>query len=286
MDTTTIESIAKKCPHLVHANNICVKLNAKDLSASQRNALCVIVPAYLRYITANLNLKGFTSDVVRQRVAMLNEYYTTFFPYNTTFSSQGKLRSTILEEFIYLLFKDLVCFYKHKFEDTDDVLKLGSVKAFTNIYLTTNGFKGFLHDVEVAVNQKDQDFAIYRPLHMEINGKSFSINMPALAIEVKTYLDKTMYEGAVATAEKIKSGNPYTLFFVVTETYDVSFDVDPAYSRLDQIFVLRKSKRVKVGTPPPIDEQVTIKIMEMARTHFERSWSSIEEKMKSSGTLI
>ena len=38
-------------------------------------------------------------------------------------------------------------------------------------------------------------------------------------------------------------GNPYALFFIVTENYDVSLDVDPAYSRIDQVFVLRKCTR-------------------------------------------
>ena len=56
-------------------------------------------------------------------------------------------------------------------------------------------------------------------------------------------LDKTMYEGSVATADKIKTGNPYCLFYLVTETYDISSDVDIQTSKIDDIYVLRKQIR-------------------------------------------
>lgn len=286
MDITTIESIAKKYPNLVHANNICVKLHAKDLTVAQQKALEIIVPGYVRYITANLNLVGFSEDVVRQRVALLNDYYSTFYPYNNTFSAQSKLRSTIMEEFLYILFKDFVAHYKHEFNDTKDLLRLGSAKAYTSLYLKSKDGKTYVQSVEAGMNQKDQDFAIYRPVSIIVDGKEHVINMPALAIEVKTYLDKTMYEGVVATAEKIKSGNPYTKFFVVTETYDVSFDVDPPLSRIDQIFVLRKSKRVKGSMPPPIVSEVVESIVRQAARHMESMWSNIQGRMEQSGELI
>jgi len=43
-----------------------------------------------------------------------------------------------------------------------------------------------------------------------------------------------MLDGSIVTAEKIKNDNPYCLFLVVTECYDVSLDVDPAYSRINR----------------------------------------------------
>jgi hypothetical protein len=43
-----------------------------------------------------------------------------------------------------------------------------------------------------------------------------------------------MLEGSIATAEKIKYGNPYSLFFVVTERYAVDLSIDPVYSKIDQ----------------------------------------------------
>lgn len=66
-----------------------------------------------------------------------------------------------------------------------------------------------------------------------------------------------MLEGVIATAEKLKSGNPYTRFVVVSENYDVDLKVDPVYSRIDQIYVLRKSKRKEYFSP--IDADVVIR---------------------------
>ena len=77
---------------------------------------------------------------------------------------------------------------------------------------------------------KDQDFAIYREFDLKINDKIHNIRIPIVAIENKTYIDKTMLEGIIATAEKVKNGNPYSRFVVVSENYDVDLSVDPSYS--------------------------------------------------------
>ena len=106
-----------------------------------------------------------------------------------------------------------------------------------------------MKEPNVEINVKDQDFAIYRKVELSIDGKGKEIKVPIVAVENKTYLDKTMLEGVIATAEKLKSWNPYTRFVVVSENYDVDLKVDPVYSRIDQIYVLRKSKRKEYFSP-------------------------------------
>lgn len=105
-------------------------------------------------------------------------------------------------------------------------------------------------------------------------------------MECKTYLDKTMLEGSIATAEKIKMGNPYCLFFIVTETYDVDYEVDPSYSRIDAIFVLRKQKRTRNGSVNPIRYEVVYDLYECTRKHIESDWSNIEENIQKYGRVI
>ncbi|MFQ6055585.1 MAG: Bpu10I family restriction endonuclease, partial [Methanosarcinales archaeon] len=41
------------------------------------------------------------------------------------------------------------------------------------------------------------------------------MHIPIVSIECKTYRDKTMFEGSVSTAEKIKKGNLYCIFLIV-----------------------------------------------------------------------
>jgi hypothetical protein len=94
-----------------------------------------------------------------------------------------------------------------------------------------------------------------------------------------------MLEGSIATADKIKNGNPYCLFLVVTETYDVSYEVDPAYSRIDQIYVLRKSKR-RSDENHLIDYNVVQDLFNFVKAHLLRDWSSIEKKLKQEGKIL
>ena len=167
----------------------------------------------------------------------------------------------------------------------NDVLKLGSIKAYTNLYFKAKNVVEFINASQIGINQKDQDFSIFRTLKLKVENKSFNTNIPIISIENKTYLDKTMLEGSIATAEKIKSGNPYSFFGIVTETYDVSFDVDPAYSRIDQIYVLRKSKKIARDIEP-IYSEVVISLFNDSKYHFERDWSNIEAKMNNGGTIM
>ena len=143
---------------------------------------------------------------------------------------------------------------RQKGEEQD--YSIGNIRAYSNMYFSPKNFESFKEDPAIKINQKDQDFAIYRNITLTVKDESINISVPVVSMECKTYLDKTMLEGSIATAEKIKMGNPYCLFFIVTETYDVSYDVDPIYSRIDAIFVLRKQKRPRNGRLNPISYEV------------------------------
>jgi len=68
------------------------------------------------------------------------------------------------------------------------------------------------------LNVKNQDFSISKEVILKSkvsnneNWQENKIHVPIVSIECKTYLDKTMYEGSISTAEKIKKGIP-TVFF-------------------------------------------------------------------------
>ncbi len=200
------------------------------------------------------------------------------------FTSQSKFRSTILEEFMFILFKDYITHLKETYNDARNVIFGGPAKAYTNLYFTAKSIKDFISMPNVEINVKDQDFAICRKVDISIDDTPKEIKVPIVAIENKTYLDKTMLEGVIATAEKLKSGNPYTRFVVVTENYDVDLKVDPIYSRIDQIYVLRKSKRK--GELQDIDSNVVYRLFTETKKHIERPWSNIEEKMREEGVIL
>lgn len=231
-----------------------------------------------------LRISGYDKTSVGRKVDALNEYYNFMHDngLDRVFSAQGKFRPTILEEFLFLLFKDYVDVVKRK-DDVDDVLNSGSVKAYSNLYFKAKNFSEFIKSPEIGVNEKD--FAIYRTFEISINNADpLQIRIPALAIEAKTYIDKTMLDSIIATAEKIKSGNPHTRFIAVSERYDVSFSVDPAYSRIDQIYVLRKTMRKSEWID--VDKKVVWRMFEETIKHLERPWSDIETRIKDDGVII
>lgn len=271
---------------LCHASNLLGKWYSDKLSQKQKDALPDILEHYLTYLRSNVVLSGYTADVIGERVRLLNDYYNFLHNngYDNLFSSQGKLRPTILEEFMYLLFKDYVIELKGKFGDVGNVIDSGSAKSYTNLYFTSEDFRTFVKSPAIEINVKDQDFAIYRNSSLNVNGKSFDIKIPVVAIENKTYIDKTMLDGIISTAEKIKTGNPYALFIAVTENYDVDLGVDPAYSRIDQIYVLRKSKRKEAWAD--IDSDVVLRMFNDIKAHVERPWSNVEYKMRKDGIII
>lgn len=274
-----------KYPQLSHASNIITKYSGK-LNGKEGDALNKLIPEYSKYLHRMMGLSTYDKYAIEKKVDYLNDYYN-FMRDNDlekAFSSQGKFRPTILEEFLYLLFKDYVELIKQRYDD-NDVLGSGAVKAYSNLYFKAKDFKDFIKIPEIGVNEKDQDYAIYRTFDITINEKTpLQIRIPAIAIEAKTYIDKTMLDSIIATAEKIKSGNPHTRFIAVSERYDVSYAVDPAYSRIDQIYILRKSIRKNAWAD--IDKDVVWRLFEETTQHLERPWSDIEARIREEGVVI
>lgn len=272
----------------IHAANYIQKYKQyQSLSKQQQDALDKLFVEYNNFLNGNIKIVGYSDKDIIKRTELLNKYYDFFHQhdFDNIFTSQGKFRPTIMEEFMYILFKDLINDLKKTISDSNDSLKIGGTKAYTNLYFSAKNLKDFIDEPQIGVNQKDQDFAIFRPITLNIErAGDIQANLPVVAIENKTYIDKTMLEGSIATAEKLKSGNPYSLFIIVTETYEVDLTVDPAYSRIDQIYVLRKSKR-KDGRNK-IYPEVVIDLVNTIHLHLTRNWSDIENKMRNYGKII
>lgn len=280
-----IRELHEQYPQLCHASNILNKYEAND----KIQELTKIANKYIVYLTGNLKLVGSTETIIKKRVQLLNDYYNFIHEngYDRLYTSQGKFRPTILEEFLFLLFKDFVEQYQTRL-NAQDHLDSGSVKAYSNLYFKATNFEEFIQNPDMAVNVKDQDFAIYRKFALTVNSsKTVNLQVPALAIEAKTYIDKTMLDGIIATAEKIKSGNPYSMFISVAETYDVAFGVDPAYSRIDQIYVLRKTTPKNLRSEwKNVNTEVVLKMFKEVKEHLERPWSDVRTRLLNDGVII
>lgn len=280
----------KEHKFLVHAKNILGKRSQKKY-ASKLSILDLFAARYKKYIEGNLALIGTSKSVIEERVALLNDYYDFFNEYDAShdkkiddvFSPQSKFRSTVLEEFLAILLHDAV--REHLKDAPFSKVEIGSVKAYANLYFYGRDFSSFVNKPSLGINVKDQDFAIYRNVKIAMDdSESVETSVPVVAIECKTYVDKTMFEGAAATAEKLKAGNPYTMFGIVAETYEIDRSFIPAYSRIDQVYILRKGTRK--GGVNPIDSGVVCRLVADVSNHLAKPWVDVEHKLVTEGLLI
>ena len=106
-----------------------------------------------------------------------------------------------------------------------------------------------------------------------------SLEFPAVAVECKTYLDKTMLEGSSTAAEQLKVRNPNALYLVVSEWLKLTENINLRKFKVDQIYVLRKQKntdrefRYLPGYQKnPIHEDVVAHLFNTVRTHLISNW--------------
>jgi len=271
--------------YFVHGKNLKGKLD-KEKNIKQIELLKEILSKYEVWTYKNIELIDTSITSIKKRVKWLNEYmdFINIPKYRkekgsiTGFTSQSKLHSSVLEEFLFYLFKDIT---KVKLSG----VALGPINAYTNLFFAPSNIETLSDDPGLSINLKNQDFAISKSLtliaQVESSKKSHEehIYIPIVSIECKTYIDKTMYEGSVATADKIKKGNPYALFIVVAETYDISEKVDPKYSSIDQIFVLRK-QRAGIHKKNPIYADLVYDLFKMIENHINSDWRQIKGRIE------
>ena len=271
----------------VHGSNILTKIkNTKFSKNDKEDELNFILSQYKEWFEKNEQLIGYTNEIIEKRVKWLNDYKAVI--KNIDYTAQSKFHSSVLEEFLYYLFRDLLKDIMNSGNvDNKKIQKIsiGGIRAYSNLYFAPKDILNFMQTSNMKINVKDQDFSIYRKVILRADDEQKTINVPIVSIECKTYIDKTMLEGSIATADKIKNGNPYCLFLVVTETYDVSYEVDPAYSRIDQIYVFRKAKR-RSNDNNSIDYLVVQDLFDFVKTHLLRDWSNIEKKLKQEGKIL
>ena len=251
----------------IHASNIFAKLVKND-------NIIFLLDCAIKYkeFHENFSINNLTKAV--------NEWnkYLNYVQQHNPFTAQSKFEPTILEECMYRLFANI----------ENEKIKIGNIKAYSNLFFSPLNYSDFQEKSTVKINSKDQDFAIYKQVNLKISDNDSVIDtfIPVVAFECKTYLDKTMLEGSIATAEKIKNGNPYCRFCIVTEYYEVDKKVDIKHSRIDQIYVLNKDAKRKNSHQSNISVEVIRLLCNDTQKHLESQWSDVEQNIKNKGIVL
>ncbi|MCA8044477.1 Bpu10I family restriction endonuclease [Burkholderia seminalis] len=273
----------------VHGSNLAGKREHKSKyrDAESVQYLKEIQIEYDKWKDRNLALKGpgvkAKKDdrmILGERVRLLQEYkdFIDQQHYAEKFDSRSNLHSSVLEEFMLFLFKDLVS------EISADAL-IGKSHAFKDIFFRANSFDQLLTEPEIMIEKKDHDFTIgvhvdatFRPSG-QIAGVIDNWDIPAVAVECKTYLDKTMLQDASTAAEQIKQKNPNAMYIVVAEWLKLTEAVNLKKYKIDQIYILRKQKntdrefRYMDGyVKKPIHADVVAHLFFEVRDFLTKSW--------------
>lgn len=281
----------------VNGDNLTQKENHKTkyLDATSKQYLEEIREKYDLWKEANLALEGPFSensdediDTINERVRLFSEYkdFLDQQHYAEKFDSRSNLHSSVLEEFMYYLFKDLV-------SDFSDSALIGKARAFKDIFFQSKNYSEMVEAPNIHIEIKDHDFVIGVNIEttMKCSGQATLQNeilqIPAVAIECKTYLDKTMLEGASNAGEQLLAKNPNALYIVVAEWLKLTEKVNLKKYKVDQIYVLRKQKNTDREfrydasyVKNPIYEDVTLNLFNTVREHLTNPWEgSIQEKL-------
>lgn len=273
----------------VHGDNLRQKEThrTKYQDAQSKQYLAEIRERYEAWKAANLALVGPTKeitpadeDIIKQRVVLFNEYkdFIDQQNYAEKFDSRSNLHSSALEEFMYYLFKDIVADYSAN-------ALIGKSRAFKDLSFKSDNYGSMLVCPGALLEVKDYDFVIGATVNATFRckgkdtGDEESFDMPAVAIECKTYLDKTMLESCSTTAEQLKKNNPNALYIVVAERLKLSEAVNLKNNKIDQIYILRKQKNtdrenrfLEGYVANPIYDDVVFHLFNIIRDYLSTDW--------------
>lgn len=243
-----------------------------------------------------MKMKNPDSDfeIIQQRVSLLNEYkdFIDQQHYAEKFDSRSNLHSSVLEEFMYYLFKDLVSEYSNN-------ALIGKAHVFKDIFFRADNYEFMIKKANAKIETKDHDFTIGVKINSAMNTLGYSDvekytwDIPAVAIECKTYLDKTMLQDASTAAEELKHRNPNAMYIVVTEWLKLTDSVNLKKFKIDQIYVVRKQKNTDRELryednyiKNPIYPDVIFHLFSSVREFLTKDWETGIDYGLSKGYLI
>ena len=210
-----------------------------------------------------------TPESFKVATVAFNEYYNQLLSFSKKhkITAQSKFESTFLEEMSCYLFKDL------------PEIKFGTLGIFNKgIYA---GLKIDSHN-KIAVITKDVDFCIGKKVSISIDDqKPTVLILPVVAVEVKTYMDKTMFGEIKSSSQDIRSASPHSKAYVLTGHKSIKDEPIIAArqdSMLTEIFVLREKENA------PMDAAVVFDYWQEIRNAVKQI--SIPETVNSHGRLL
>lgn len=240
-----------------HGAKISAARDSDKLPVADRPRLDAAIARYDQWIADLEAATGETTEeLIENMVTLLNEY-KLYIDVDLIFDSpedflyrqkgQLKLDNTVMEEFLPIFARKCIEKEFGRCEFT-----IGSqIPTFSSAYfassLSTPGIGG-----ELNIKTKDQDFSMSRPLYLyssyspafeKDKTKKVPTYLGYILAELKTNLDKTMYQEASATAHDVKLAVTGAKYFLLCDFLDMT-PISTATTDIDEILIVRKAKRI------------------------------------------
>jgi len=233
-----------------HKDKLVALFNNPKLPVIDRDRQIEVMNHYNEWIRVLSDTQSDGMEFLKNLVTATNKY-KNFIDLEFIFSStedflyrqkgQLKLDNTILEECLpYLVDRRLT---PGAFTKSNQFV--GDVGCYAGLFFGT--WLADKVDDRIFIKQKNQDFAVGKEVKIKItDGENIdqkTINVAYFAAELKTNLDKTMFQEASATARELKSNVQNSKYFLVCEWLDMT-PIDSSTTSIDSVIVLRKAKRI------------------------------------------
>lgn len=241
----------------VHGEKLVSTLENEKLPESDKPRIEAAIREYGTWIET---LKNATAEDVPTLITVLVDAlnrYKYYIDVDLIFDSpndflyrqkgQLKLDNTVIEEFLPILVRRCL-----DMQTIDEAYTIAPQTAtYSSVYFNASLSSPAIGG-GMTIKTKDQDFALSRKLFIRSSyNENFEIektvtiatNLGFILAELKTNLDKTMFQEASATAHDVKLAVTGAKYFLLCDYLDMT-PISSATTDIDEVIILRKAKRV------------------------------------------
>ena len=241
----------------VHGEKIVAAIDSEKMPATDILRLKDALVKYDEWVKKLNEASGNTLDeLIENMVSLLNDY-KLYIDVDLIFDStedflyrqkgQLKLDNTVIEEFMPIFVRKCI---EHECGTCD--VEVGSqTPTFSSVYFESslsNPVKGG----GINIKTKDQDFSMSRKLYLRSSYDpdfkkektvTLETHLGYVLSEMKTNLDKTMFQEASATAHDIKLAVTGAKYYLLCDFLDMT-PISTTTTDIDEILITRKAKRI------------------------------------------
>lgn len=227
---------------LPHYNNLLAKKDTKFDNGEITSILAKYNSWFSELVDILIAKSINNEDSTKQISQKFNEYFEYLYTENKRLklSSQGKFESSFIEDFANIILAWVV---DNTLEDEKaKSIKIGSSNAFLGFNFGEANIGDYL-DGKYEIYTKDQDASIFKEFELKVNGHTKNVNIPYIAVECKTYIDKTMIESSISTASKIKGNATNSKYYILACRNAIAENYNHDHHKIDGIFIFGDIKK-------------------------------------------